>query len=160
MAIRKPRPGSLPRLKVDESAEPEPLRWAQSAWPPFMTEEEIEQAKREKERRAREYVLTALGAARKKAEQLAGELRNDAFADWVRRCVVKAQVPAEWTQARSLYASYIDHAKTYGRNRAQRALAVQELATETQWGRMMATQFPKKRRPAGVYYPLRLKRNG
>lgn len=76
----------------------------------------------------------------------------------MRRCVIAAQEPSEWTQARILYESYLQHAKTFGRNRGQRELSVQELATETQWGRMMATMFVKKRRRAGWYYQLRLKR--
>jgi hypothetical protein len=102
--------------------------------------------------------LTALAAARKKAEQLAGDIRTDAFDDWVRRSVVTADDPREWTQARVLYENYLTHAKTYGNNRTQKALAKQEAATETQWGRMMATMFTKKRRTAGWYYPLRCKR--
>jgi len=128
-------------------------------FPPFFTEEDIRKHDREQERRKREYVLTALGAARKKARDLAGEVRSDAFKDWLRHRVVKAQEPSDWTQARVLYENYLAHAKTYGRNRAQKALAIQEAATMTQWGRMMATVSTKTRRTAGWYYPLRCKRS-
>jgi hypothetical protein len=109
-------------------------------------------------RRETEANFTNLQKARAKAEELAGAVRDAAFDDWVRRCVVSAQVPGEWTQARMLYASYLDHAQRFGRTRDHRAQSVQSLATETQWGRMMATLFPKKRRTAGLYYPLRCKR--
>lgn len=111
-------------------------------------------------KRERERTFTALQAARAKVEELSDAVRSAAFEDWVCRCVVTAQEPSEWTQARTLYESYLAHAKTYGRTQRQRGLIVQELATETQWGRMMATQFPKKRRTAGLYYPLRIKRGG
>lgn len=105
--------------------------------------------------------FTPLQAARAKAEELAGAVRNAAFDDWTRRCVVMADDPREWTQARVLYENYLVHARTYGGNRSQKALAAQARATETQWGRMMATlasDIPKKRRSAGWYYPLRCKR--
>lgn len=118
-----------------------------------MTAEEVRQYEKERDR-----VLTALAAARKQVEQLSGKLRNGAFTDWVRRSVVMADVPSEWTQARTLYEDYLTHVKLYGRNRAHKMLSSDEAATETQWGRMMATQFPKKRRTAGWYYPLRCKR--
>lgn len=112
-------------------------------------------------RRETEATFTALRKTRAKAEELAGAARDAAFDDWLRRCVVIAEAPAEWTQARALYDNYIAHAQRFGRNREQRALSIQELATETQWGRMMATmatQIAKKRRSAGWYYQLRLKR--
>lgn len=104
--------------------------------------------------------VSALQQARAKAEELTGAVRSAAFDDWVRRCVVDAQTPSEWTQARTLYESYIAHARRFGDNRAQRSQSVLALATETQWGRMMATLFVKKRRSAGWYYPLRCKRGG
>jgi hypothetical protein len=129
-------------------------------FPPFFTEEDIKNYDRDMERRKREYVLTALGAARKKARDLAGEVRSDAFKNWLRHGVVKALEPADWTQARLLYESYLAHAKTYGQNRTQKALVIQELASMTQWGRMMAaTVSLKTRRTAGWYYPLRVKRS-
>ena len=152
MTKPKPRPGSLPLPKIDSLAELAPLHPAQSALPPWL-DEEPKQVDGER-------ALTALRAARAKAEELAQAVRNAAFDDWVRRCVVTAREPSDWTQARVLYESYLAHAKAYGRTRADRALSVLELATETQWGRMMATLFVKKRRSAGWYYPLRCKRGG
>jgi hypothetical protein len=74
------------------------------------------------------------------------------------RCVVDAQTPSEWTQASTLYENYIAHARRFGENRAQRSQSVLALATQTQWGRMMATLFPKTRRSAGWFYPLKLRR--
>jgi hypothetical protein len=112
----------------------------------------------DRKRAERDQSFTALQAARKKVEEFAGPVRDAAFDDWVRRSVVPAKVPAEWTQARVLYENYLAFARKFGRNRAQRALSIEELATETQWGRMMTTVFPKKRRTAGWYYPLRCKR--
>jgi hypothetical protein len=121
------------------------------ALPPFI---DGQQTDRERER---DHTFTALQQARAKAEELTGALRSAAFDDWVRRCVVDARTPDEWTQARTLYDSYLAHAKAYGDNRAQRAQSVLALATMTQWGRMMGTLFPKTRRSAGLYYPLRCK---
>ncbi|MCU1122436.1 hypothetical protein JAK34_10340 [Stenotrophomonas maltophilia] len=109
-------------------------------------------------RREKEATFTALRQARAKAEELTGAVRSAAFDYWIRSCVVDAKAPDEWTQARTLYENYIAHARRYGDNRAQRAQSVLALATETQWGRMMATLYPKKRRRAGWYYPLRLRR--
>jgi hypothetical protein len=127
-------------------------------FPPFFTDEDIQKYTRDLDRQRVEFVLSALGAARKKARDLAGEVRSDAFKHWLRNRVVKAQEPDEWTQARVLYESYLAHVKTYGRHRTQTALVIQEAATMTQWGRMMATLFTKNRRTAGWYYPLRCKR--
>jgi hypothetical protein len=124
---------------------------AQTEAPPSPNEE----AKKRDER-----PLTALQKARAKAEKLACAVRSEAFDDWIRRCVVTAPTPSEWTQARALYENYLVHARAYGRNRTEKRLSVQELATETQCGRMMATLFPKKRRSTGWHYPLRCKRGG
>jgi hypothetical protein len=150
MKKRKPKPGSKPLKFVDAPArEPDgfdPL----TVLPPWYKTEESKQF-------ARDYNLSALGKARAKVEELAGDVRSDAFDDWVQRCVVTAQVPSEWTQARILYENYLAHVKTYGQRAAHRALSIQEAATETGWGRMMATLFLKKRRTAGWYYPLRCK---
>jgi hypothetical protein len=151
---RKPRPGSQPLKRVDASELPLDGFDPKAALPPWATEE----GRRANEKAQCDANLTALGKARAKVEELAGNVRSDAFEDWVRRSVVTAEVPAEWTQARILYENYLEHAKTYGNNRTQKAVAKQELATETQWGRMMATMLPKKRRTAGWYYTLRCKR--
>ncbi|MBS1834911.1 MAG: hypothetical protein JST65_19485 [Acidobacteria bacterium] len=101
--------------------------------------------------------LTKLKAARKKAQDLATTVRSDAFDDWISTYVVTAERPDEWTQARTLYENYLKRAKDYGWNRPDKRVAKEELATETQWGRMMGSLFTKKRRRNGWYYPLRLK---
>lgn len=101
--------------------------------------------------------MTKLKDARRKAQKLAEVVRDDAFDDWVRRCIVSAECPDEWTQAALLYESYIRHAKNFGWNRGDRALATEGLATETRWGKMMGSLFTKTRRRRGQYYPLRLK---
>jgi hypothetical protein len=103
--------------------------------------------------------LKKLKAARKKVEEYSAVLRTDAFDDWVRRRTEIAGEPREWTRAALLYESYVRHAKTYGQNRPDKRLAKEELATETTWGKMMGSLFGKKRRRAGQYYPLRLKRD-
>lgn len=100
-----------------------------------------------------------LKAARTKVLKLGDAVRDEAFDDWVRRCVVMAEQPREWTQASVLYSSYLRQAKDYGFNRGDKRLAKEELATETRWGRMMGSVFPtKRRRRNGFYYPVRLKR--
>ncbi|MHB1186104.1 hypothetical protein [Thiobacillus sp.] len=110
------------------------------------------------QRREKEEAFSALRKVRAEAEKLTGAVRSKAFDDWVRRCVFDARSPDEWTQASTLYENYIAHARRFGDNRAQRAQAVLALATQTQWGRMMATLFPKTRRSAGWFYPLRCRR--
>ncbi|MFU3625106.1 hypothetical protein ACM7JP_17870 [Pseudomonas aeruginosa] len=162
----KPRPGSRPlkdRQRSDDDGlqklSPElrtSIEAIRKAVPPW--EEGNDAPIPPPDERKRQSNFTKLKAARKKVEELAQAVRSDAFDDWVSCCVVTAKEPSEWTQARILYESYLRHAKSYGRNRGQRAESVQELATETQWGRMMATLFPKKRRRAGFYYQLRLRR--
>lgn len=164
MKRRKPRPGVLPKadksVATKQSDPTTPQFDPATAIPHWLTQEDVRKDRLEREEKERDRVFTALAVARKKAEELAGEAQGVAFSDWIHRCVVLAQQPSEWTQARVLYESYLAHAKTYGRNRTQKALSIQELATETQWGRMMATRFPKKRRTAGWYYQLRCKRGG
>lgn len=155
MTTRKPRPGSLPLPDYDappETEEPKPI-------PPWHGGDR-DAFEADLLRREKKAAFSALQQARAKAEELTGAVRSAAFDDWVRRCVVDAQTPSEWTQARTLYESYIAHARRFGDNRAQRSQSVLALATETQWGRMMATLFVKKRRSAGWYYPLRCKRGG
>jgi len=102
--------------------------------------------------------LKKLKAARKKVAEYSAVLRTDAFDDWVRRCTETAVKPSDWTRAALLYDSYLRYAKKYGANRSDKRLAKEELATETAWGKMMGSLFGKKRRRAGQYYPLRLRR--
>lgn len=103
--------------------------------------------------------MTKLKAARKKVTDLAAVVRDEVFDDWIERCVVIANRPDEWTRSRTLYEAYVAQAPDFGANRTERSLAREEVATETQWGRMMSSLFPnKKRRRDGWYYPVRLKR--
>lgn len=101
--------------------------------------------------------LKKLKDARKKVAEHSAVLRTEAFDDWVRRCLMEAERPSEWTRAVPLYESYLRHAKTFGANRPDKRLAKEELATETAWGKMMGSLFGRKRRRGGNYYPLRLK---
>lgn len=154
MARRRPVPGSLPLPKDDPG---EPFHPAQLADPPWRGGDR-EVFERNLQHREQEQNFTELQQARKEVARWATAVRTDAFDDWVRRCVVEADTPAEWSPARDLYASYLAHATTFGRNRAQKGLAQDVLATLTAWGKMMTTLFPKTRRTHGVYYPLRAKR--
>lgn len=125
----------------------------QSELPPWLAEEPAPPAPPKGSRRN----LNKLKAARKKVEVLNTLVRDDAFDEWVRRCLQPAELPSEWTQAATLYENYLKRAPDYGSNRGDKALAKLELATETRWGRMMGSVFSKKRRRSGFYYPVRLK---
>lgn len=157
----RPRPGSLPLPNPNEV--PEPLHPAQFMNPPWMTDEDLK-ANEEAEAKAfkkRNRTFTELQQTRAKAEQLSFVVRDDAFSDWIRRCTTLATMPAEWTLASTLYASYVRHAQGYGRTRPQVKKSRLAIATVTAWGRMMATlaaDIPKTRRTKGWYYALRLKR--
>lgn len=125
----------------------------------------VEKAKRRQERSEKlkneprgVRALTLLQKARKDTEWLVREVRDLGFEDWIRRCVQNAERPDEWTQAQTLYENYLVHVKTRNLHRDLQKLLTEEAATFTTWGRMMATQFTKKRRTAGWYYPLRCKR--
>lgn len=95
---------------------------------------------------------------RRKLENLSAVIRDEAFDDWIRRYVVIAERPDDWTQTRVLYENYLKRAMAYGRNREDRRISKEVLATETRFGIMMGSLFPKKRRTKGCYYPLRLKK--
>ena len=100
-----------------------------------------------------------LKAARRKVQVLGDAVRSGAFDDWLRRNVVIAQRPDEWTQARELYEGYVRHAGKFGSTRSDKRHSTEELATETAWGKMMGSVFPiKKRRRDGWFYPVRLKK--
>ncbi len=150
--------------KYDANEPIEPPHPAQSAFPPWWSEEEKAAYQRKQlgeqlvERKKKDKPFTDLQRARQKVEQLATAVRTNAFNEWVDCCTAPAKTPDEWTLARELYASYLRHAQAHGRNRMQRGLSQEVLATETAWGRMMGTMFPKTRRTHGVYYPLRIKR--
>jgi hypothetical protein len=143
----------LPKYQ-EEPTEPNPIAVAaQSALPPFLTEEPTPDA-----RPGSRLVVSKLKAARRKADELGAVLRDDAFDDWVRRCLSEATRPDEWGQSRELYESYVRHATRYGVSRSARGLSRQVMATETRFGRMMGGLFPKTRRARGWFYPVRAKR--
>lgn len=158
----KPRPGSLP-MEKGQTAEATLPQWMQDqidalrkAVPPFLQGEDTANSQATAKRAQGSFAK--LKTARKKVEELSVSVRDEGFDDWVRRYLVTADQPSEWTQASTLYENYIAHARRFGENRAQRSQSVLALATQTQWGRMMATLFPKTRRSAGWFYPLKLRR--
>lgn len=102
--------------------------------------------------------VTALQRARTEAAKAAGWVQDTYFNDWARRNVERAEMPAEWTKARTLYENYLANAPFYGQDGDEQKEVVQALATETQWGRMMATlPVAKVRRGSGMYYALKCK---
>jgi len=101
--------------------------------------------------------FTALQEMRAEALKQADYFRLVVFNDWVERCVEHADEPREWTQARVLYENYLAHTRSFGEKEEARRVSVQEQATETHWGRMMSSVFPKRRRGSGWHYPLKLR---
>lgn len=96
--------------------------------------------------------------ARKEIEEAGTGIRNEGFDAWVRRYVVPAERPSEWTQAAVLYENYLKHARRWGNNRPDKRLSELELATETRFGIMLREiGLMKKRKRGGYFYPLRLK---
>lgn len=147
----RPKPGSLPLEKAPEKYGPQ--HPAQFAPPPWGLAVSAKTSSPSRPRRD----LDKLKDARRTVARLSAELRGAAFDEWLRRCVVNAGRPDEWTQSTVLYENYLKRATAYGTNRTDRALIAIELASATRWGRMMGSLFDKKRRSAGWYYPLRLK---
>lgn len=151
---RKPRPGSLP---LPSEVAFVPLHPAQTEVPPFIPPDELHPPAPKPKKQTRGN-LEKLKVALSKADKLRIAVRNDAFDDWVRRCLVVANEPKEWTQSSVLYENYLARAKDYGRNRPDKRLLKTETATETRFGILMRDAgFTKKRRSKGWYYPLRLK---
>jgi hypothetical protein len=149
----KPKPGQLPLEKEPERYGP-PSKW-QFATPPWHDSGRDRPPKKERTPRKN---LAKLKAVNRQREQLRVAVRDDAFDEWVRRCLVEAETPKEWTQSAALYANYLKRAKDYGWNRADVRLARLELATETRFGILMRDAgFAKKRRASGWFYPVRLK---
>jgi len=103
-------------------------------------------------------VVTDLKNARKKVLALAAVVRDQAFEDWLAKWTVPAKLPTEWTQASELYQNYLKRAPEFGHNQSEKRISREELATETQWGRMMGGLHQKRRKAGGNYYPVRLKR--
>lgn len=99
-----------------------------------------------------------LKKARKKVLALAAVVRDQAFDDWLEKWTVDAKLPTEWTRASDLYQNYLKRAPEFGHNQSEKRVSREELATETQWGRMMGALHQKRRRRDGNYYPVRLKR--
>lgn len=152
--------GSLPLPEDEKSPPPDPrvqeLREKGLEWEAKRLEARLEPPP--------PYVdvaITALKRARAEAATAADWVQDTYFRDWAVRCVVAAKTPAEWTQARVLYEDYLWNARFYGKDRVEKTALTVALATETQWGRMMARLFPtKKRRSTGWFYPLQLQRKG
>lgn len=155
----KVRPGSLRHIDFTPEAMLK-RQFPDGAIPPWFDNSPEARAKWEAKlkRDEKESAFTRLQRARVEAEGAIGSVRSTVFDNWVGLCVVTATRPDEWTQSRILYESYLRFAKRFGDNKLQRAHSVQAMATETMWGRMMTTQFPKTRRGSGYFYPLRLKR--
>lgn len=150
----KPRPGTLPLERADFIGPPHP---AQFARPSFIPDDELEVVPEPRGRTSRP-ILEKLKAARKKADELREAVRDDAFDEWVRRYLVPAELPSDWTQAATLYANYLERANTYATNRVDRSIVKLELATETRFGLLLRDAgFTKKRRSKGWYYPVKLK---
>lgn len=150
----------MARAKKKAKLGPLKANWGDGPYPPWVDNSPAMQARwrAEIDRREQEHAFTPLQQTRAKLKVLTAVVRSNAFDDWRRACVVKADAPGEWTQARTLYESYLQHARKYGSNREQRAEAVLAQATETTWGRMMASVHPKVRRGSGWHYPVRLKK--
>lgn len=106
-----------------------------------------------------ERAITGLQQARAEAAKQAGWVQDLFFSAWISNCVEGADDPRQWTRASVLYENYLHRARKFSQKqkRLEQQAALEALATETQWGRWMATRYPKKRRTAGFYYPLRLK---
>ena len=125
---------------------------AQLAAPPFESLPFKERAKQK---------LSPLMDARRKAQLLAGWYQDDVFDSWARKFLVVADDPRQWTQAQVLYESYVKAATLAEAGGARTNVgktARETIATQTQWGRMMATKFTKKRRSRGWFYPVRIGR--
>ena len=155
----RPKAGSLPLPENDPAPPLDPsIEAARQAGMPFIA--------KKLERRAKplaskiDMAITGLQQAREEAEKQAGWLQDLIFKDWIERCVVEVDDPREWTQARVLYEDYLAHARTFGKKVHEKRVALQELATETQWGRMIGMLYPKRRRTAGWFYPLKRRRGG
>jgi len=145
-------PTALQR-KIRDAMQDTDQHWAQSAPPPFASLPFKEKANTK---------LSPLMEARQKAEMYAGWYRDDIFDDWVRAFLATADAPRQWTQAQVLYESYVKAAALKEAGSAKSKIgkhAREEIATQTQWGLMMATKFPKKRRSKGWFYPVRLTRD-
>lgn len=153
MKAPKLKPGSLPMRRPVPRAEASPHP-AQLAPPPFPLDDGVPPPEEKEVARA---AITKLARARRKVQELAPVVRDAAFEDWVRRFLSAVDDPREWTQARVLYENYLKRSRDFGGSRSGRRVSRQELASETQWGKMMRSAFLKKRRGRGWFYPVRLK---
>jgi len=152
---KKPRIGALPLEREPEQyGPPRPILFSLPPWHvPSIPNQQLQ-----KERTPRQN-FKKLKAARRRVEQLRVIIRDDAFDEWVRRCLTEAEAPKEWTQSSVLYQNYLTRAKAYGWNRQDRRLSRHELASETRFGILMRdVGIPKKRRAKGWFYPVRLKK--
>ena len=108
---------------------------------------------------SRAYSIEKLKEARKKVKEFSTDVRDEGFEAWLRRCVVAAPAPSDWTQSADLYAAYLRWIRKFGGNHGDKAISRVEVATHTRFGLLMKSMgLTKKRRPGGHYYPLKLKR--
>lgn len=117
------------------------------------------------ERRARrsktpiDLAVSGLKQARAELAKQAGYTRDLIFHNWCKARVEQVDDPRHWTQARELYEDYLSYGRAFGKKWAEKIAGREALATETAWGRWMATVYPvKTRRTAGWYYPLRIRK--
>jgi hypothetical protein len=88
---------------------------------------------------------------------LAGWFSDDMFSTWARLFLLPASNPSEWTQATALYENYVKLASLRGADKAAANIARSVIVTQTQWGKMMGSLYPNKRRTrAGWFYPVKL----
>lgn len=101
--------------------------------------------------------ISSLRRARENAAMYAGWFQDDVFNSWSRVFLRAAGDPSEWTQAKVLYENYVHLAGFRDAAKKDSVLAKTLIASQTQWGKMMATKFVKERRTKGYYYPVALK---
>lgn len=104
-----------------------------------------------------EVMISPLKSARENAAKQAGTFRDQVFGSWSRVFLQAVDDPSEWTQAKVLYANYVHLAGLRGAAKKDSIVARSVIASQTQWGKMMATKFIKDRRAKGYFYPVKLK---
>lgn len=101
-----------------------------------------------------DVAISGLQKARAEAATQAGFVQDMVFNNWLLKSVMEVDDPRLWSSARALYEDYLEHARSLGKKVKEKRIVFQELLTETQWGRWMATKYPRRRRTSGNYYPL------
>lgn len=101
-------------------------------------------------------IIRPLQKARKEAELQAGWFRDRLFDTWVKGYLIDADSPRKWTRSTELYEHYVAYSALKFADRKNSILAQSTIATHTHWGAIMATKYPKTRRPSGWFYPVYL----